>query len=616
MKRVSYLFLLSLVTFFSAPFIAVGALFNVANPTEFQNALTKAQSNGENDTILVAPGTYNIASTLSYTTQDGDGSLTIQAKDMKNRPVLDGGNKVQIMSIENDSDGGYGGDEGNLITIKGMVFQSGNTTTGWGGGLYIKAGQANLSVIDNTFIGNRGDSGGGAFLLSYYGTITLTGNTFSKNSATKDGGGARVEIVSGRATIAKNIFNEGSVNYSGGALWVATDSGPLMITNNIFKKNSALQGGAIWINTFSGTPSLTNNTFFENSAETGGAAGVQIYHDMAALNIYNNIFWNNTTASYIANSGDDLYVVSDWDSNGTGATVNLYNNDFGPNSDFTTGQSEDLYITVTDHYNHASNIKSNPLFSDPSHGDFHLSPNSPCIDKGLNSAPNLPSGDFEGNSRKIDGDGDGNATVDMGADEYIPQGGNYTTQSNADGLGIAVVRMKDNGNVYLYVPSLILSGGGGTNSIYSILFELEAIEGIIFRMEDFKALSKAPGPISAFFDPGQELLYIAYVALIDQKGSTTIYKNLTFFVTIGDDGNGGSEVFINLRDLLGDQAPTITEYREGTNQMGSGAPPEASNYYLATMAYIENLLKGTSFTTPKAPSSSTTFNWDISDWQY
>lgn len=65
------------------------------------------------------------------------------------------------------------------------------------------------------------------------------------------------------------------------------------------------------------------------------------------------------------------------------------------------------------------NIHSNPQFQDPGNGDFHLRRTSPCIDTGANSAPRLPEDDFDGDPRIIDGDNDGTAMVDIGADEFI-----------------------------------------------------------------------------------------------------------------------------------------------------------------------------------------------------
>ena len=64
------------------PGIVQAAVFDVDNPTEFQTALTTAQANGEPDTINVAAGTYNIATTLTYTASATENfALTIDGFD-------------------------------------------------------------------------------------------------------------------------------------------------------------------------------------------------------------------------------------------------------------------------------------------------------------------------------------------------------------------------------------------------------------------------------------------------------------------------------------------------------------------------------------------------------
>jgi hypothetical protein len=50
--------------------------------------------------------------------------------------------------------------------------------------------------------------------------------------------------------------------------------------------------------------------------------------------------------------------------------------------------------------------------------DLHLDPNSPCIDKGDPNADYNGETDIDGENRIIDGDSNGTAIVDIGADEY------------------------------------------------------------------------------------------------------------------------------------------------------------------------------------------------------
>ncbi len=64
------------------------------------------------------------------------------------------------------------------------------------------------------------------------------------------------------------------------------------------------------------------------------------------------------------------------------------------------------------------NLSADPLFVNPSAGNYHLQSGSPSIDTGDNSAPNLPATDFDGNPRIFDGDHNGSAIVDMGVYEF------------------------------------------------------------------------------------------------------------------------------------------------------------------------------------------------------
>ena len=73
--------------------------------------------------------------------------------------------------------------------------------------------------------------------------LTLTGNTFKKNTGAAYGGAVEAWLV----------------------------GGDLTITNNRFIANRAREGGALWIDVRGGTTNIRKNTFTSNLARLGGA---------------------------------------------------------------------------------------------------------------------------------------------------------------------------------------------------------------------------------------------------------------------------------------------------------------------------------------------------------
>ena len=179
-----------------------------------------------------------------------------------------------------------------------------------------------------------------------------------------------------------------------------TNHGGLDLTNCIITQNTARKGFVAWGGGISNygydengsvvaNPVLRviNCTIWGNSAEDGGDG---IYNG-GELTVLNSIIWGN---------GEEIYTAE--------------------------GTSTVSYSDIQGGYPGTGNINADPMFT----GDYHLQPISPCIDAGDNGATGLPATDIDGQQRIIDGDDNGSATVDMGADEYS----NPFMDSDGDGI--------------------------------------------------------------------------------------------------------------------------------------------------------------------------------------
>jgi hypothetical protein len=391
----------------------VAAVFNVSDETELRNALNTSGSNGRNDRINIDMGIYNTSgNTFSYAPVAAENySLTIVGAGVS-QTILDGGNSDQVMNIDTT---GVTNDSDSHISITGVTCRNGREVPapgeGYGGGLYVGTVAAHAIVENCEFINNAaGEDGGGAEVTSVEGDITLANNRFAGNSCEDDSAAAWAWSNGGTVTLRNNIFSGNSANFIGGAL-AGSNTGVVELINNIFGGNSASTGygGSAAVFSDSGTVTITNNTFYGNSAFTdGGGLYVWLQYASSTANIYNNICWGNTKG--MGSSGGDLYVNDEgrFPPTGTGATVNLYNNDF-----------TDFYIKDGDHLFEGDNIDEGPLFvdvsdPDPIHWDLHITFGSPCRDAGTAAAPSLPATDFEDDSRSI------GVAPDIGADEFQP----------------------------------------------------------------------------------------------------------------------------------------------------------------------------------------------------
>jgi hypothetical protein len=432
------------------------------DPTDLQTALDTARTNLEDDTIYLQTGTYDastagaqtfeygstsndsMAVTLSggwntdFTSQSDDPSLTL----------LDGGDNSRVLEIVADSAG-----IDITFTLENLTIQNGYTAT-LGGGIYTFSGTPGSGnygsidlTIDNCLISeNHADNSGGGMITYCY--FEIYDSTFSNNSA--GNGGAMIiyytpDYDQSISPLIENTIFQGNSNNSnqgsaifnlvalkvkkcefdgntgfGSPIWSQTSSSPT-ISDTIFKNNDIVYwGGAVQF--WSAGGDITNCLFHDNIAGNGGSGFATVtYYDGSGgghtINITNCTFANNSgdssSSAAIHNRGATVNVTNSifWNNMGTSGIYNNYGTTTASFSDMQGG----VPGSVTDGGN---NIMLDPAFVGS--GDYHLTFGSLCIDVADNSATYLPSEDFEGDDRVIDGDKNGTAIVDMGADEYNP----------------------------------------------------------------------------------------------------------------------------------------------------------------------------------------------------
>ncbi|MFO0753327.1 MAG: choice-of-anchor Q domain-containing protein [Thermodesulfovibrionales bacterium] len=368
----------------------------VTNSAELQNALTTAQTNGKDDVIRLVQGAYGISGNgnkeFSYRSSEPYGIIIkggytagcISREVNPSNTTLDGENISQSYEVGVLYLDEYSSSKFAKVIVEGVTIQNGKSF--YRSGIEISSLYGNVIIRNNVI---KNNDGGGLDANAYYGGLTLSNNTIDSNS------GEGVKAYSSRNEI--KLINNVVINNADQAVSVwAGDNATALLANNIITENQG--GGGINVYSWHATVDIVNNTITGNIASSIGG-GIYIYLDEdTRSNLYNNIIRGNT-----AGEGGDIYIDNPYN-----LTINAFNNNFDPanvSGGFTA---------------QGNNINADPLFVNATNGDYHLSPNSSCIDSGSNSASSLPLTDYEGDSRIL------NIAVDIGADEYYASGTTFT----------------------------------------------------------------------------------------------------------------------------------------------------------------------------------------------
>jgi hypothetical protein len=392
--------------------ICVGAPAGPCNQTvgSIQVAITAANANAVDDTILVGPGgysdgPYNLNGVAHALTLKGSGQgsdpasstiLTLVPSANINNYVSADHATVQNLRVvmagganSNDTGISLSNASADHLTIAGAT--SVNST-----GAHLTDATITSSTVDMSPLpvpGARAIYAEGGSTAS---DVALTGSRGFVQSA-----GGKTDVLT-RATIQ-----------SGGE-GILTDGGTITIDDTVIDMGSGGNTAGISAanNNDSATPKTINANHVTVVGSGAGSKGVWAFAASQGGKQTANISLSNSIVRGPATS-----LVADASNNGaqggaSTATINLSYTDF-QNSGGTINATTGAGGIVSG----AGNLLNvDPAFVNAGTGDYHLTPASPAVDKG-NPAAGGPATDRDGLARVVDGDGNGTAVRDMGAYE-------------------------------------------------------------------------------------------------------------------------------------------------------------------------------------------------------
>jgi hypothetical protein len=362
-----------------------------------QDAIDAADSG---DKVIVTNGLFNTGGRVT------DGTLT-------NRVVIDKSLTVQSVNgpdfttIEGHQVSGITNGPGAVRCVQmttntaliGFTITHGATDTNFDSDNDVFAGGVrclsfNDSVLSNcVIINNSAYTDAGGISLG-----TLNNCIIANNSDTYYGGGAEFSTLN-HCLVTNNYstFGVGGVRGDSGEGPLLNGLPVVSINNCIVEGNSSGAG-------YGGAASCILNHCLIIGNQGDGASGCRIF---------NSTIVSNSVGIEACNVRNSVVYYND------------VNYPSGTYPIFLNSCTTPLPKYGIDYKNEFQNIATEPLFIDPAHGDFHLQPNSPCINSGKNafltittnqSDLNVPltvlTNDFDGNPRLVGG------TVDLGMYEF------------------------------------------------------------------------------------------------------------------------------------------------------------------------------------------------------
>lgn len=366
-----------LPAFLLAPLASAQTTIHVpADVPTIQGAIVQAL---DGDTVLVASGTYHelvdfLGKAITVASESGAATTTIDATGLFDSVVR------------------FGSGEGQGSVLRGFTVTGGNGGAQVGGIHALGASpRVEACVI-------RGNTTAASVAAGVGGDVRLVDCLIEGNSGFASAGGVWGEAVLRRCTVRGNTGYD-----AGGILLLGTGRAiDCVITQNVSQEGT-YGGGA---HLAGGGTALVRCLIVENTAASLGmypvsSAGVFTFSTSGAPLILSCTIARNVVISPYVPPGEDC--------GGVQGPAQLVNTIVRDNDALQIGQRATLlaaFSNIAGGYPGPGNFDLDPLFVDPTNGDYHLQPGSPCVDAGAPQAP-------------LDPDG---TRADVGA-FYLPQAG-------------------------------------------------------------------------------------------------------------------------------------------------------------------------------------------------
>jgi len=291
-------------------------------------------------------------------------------------------------------------------TLVGSVVIANKATNGVGGGINMNGGTVSNCIIQANTASNNSGGGiyhGASHAAAYIYNSTITQNRGCVPHLFARGGGMRI----GLGLVKDCIISNNSVDYTGGGVEL---SGAVTLQNCIIISNHVSDGYGGGISIGSAAAVVQNCLVAKNVSSSRGGG---IWY----ANIANAIVRDCTIVSNLSNSGGGIY-------NEYTPSTNLVENSIVYDNTASTSNNYWGVFIATNSCSYplldgTGNITDDPGFVNKDTGNWRLSANSPCVNRGTNQSWMTNSVDLDGKMRiRYD-------RVDMGAYERIFEGTIY-----------------------------------------------------------------------------------------------------------------------------------------------------------------------------------------------